>query len=83
VQLLDPIRARVKTVIEARIPIRESLQLPVTEPVDATLTFRDHLVRASLQRMDISLPFDAIVLSPTAGWAHWLSRSTSAGPVKP
>lgn len=85
VKMLDPIRARVQTVIEARIPIRESLQLPVTEPVDATLTFRDQRVRASLQRMDVNLPFDAIVLSPTAGWAHWLSRTAPApvAPVKP
>ncbi|HRH16296.1 MAG TPA: hypothetical protein PLS22_02465 [Aquabacterium sp.] len=85
VQMLDPIRARVQTVIEARVPIRESLQLPVTEPVDATLTFRDPLVHASLQRMDINLPFDAITLSPTAGWAHWWPRAAPVPtvPVKP
>lgn len=70
VRLSEPIRARVQTVIEARIPIRESLQLPVTEPVQATLTFPQQRVQASLQRMDITLPFDAITLAPTSGWAH-------------
>jgi hypothetical protein len=70
VRLSEPIRARVQTVIEARIPIRESLELPVTEPVQATLSFPQQRVQASLQRMDITLPFDAITLAPTAGWAH-------------
>ena len=70
VRLSEPLRARVQTVIEARIPIRESLQLPITEPVNATLSFPQQRVQASLQRMDITLPFDAITLAPTAGWAH-------------
>jgi hypothetical protein len=73
VRLSEPIKARIQTVIEAKIPIKESLQLPVTEPVNATLSFPQQRVQASLQRMDITLPFDAITLAPTAGWAHSLA----------
>lgn len=75
VSLPEPIQARVKTVIEAKIPIRESLQLPVTEPVQATLTFPQQQVHASLVHTEVLLPFDSITLAPTSGWASlWPER---------
>lgn len=66
VRLTEPFKARVDTVLDTRIPIRESIRLPVTAPIDATLNFPPQPVRAGLQAMDLQLPLEAITLSPAA-----------------
>lgn len=69
VRLPEPIRAHVQTTVKAQIPIRESLSLPVTEPLQATLRFPNPEIRASLAHTEVLLPFDTITVAPTSGWA--------------
>lgn len=64
VRLTEPLRTTVDTVIEARIPVHESLSLPVTAPVNATLSFPQQRVRAGLDLLDLTVPFDSVTLAP-------------------
>ena len=58
----EPLRTRIDTVIEAKVPIRESLALPISEPVSARLTFPQQQVEAGLDLMDLTVPFDSVSL---------------------
>jgi hypothetical protein len=46
------------------VPVRESLALPVTEPVSARLTFPQQEIQAGLQLLDLTVPFEAVTLAP-------------------
>lgn len=62
VRLTEPLNPRIDTVIEARIPVRETLSLPVTAPVDARLRFPRQQVQAGLAAMQVDLPLQAVEL---------------------
>ena len=62
VRITEPLRTRIDTVIEAKVPIRESLALPISEPVAARLTFPQQQVEAGLDLMDLTVPFEAVSL---------------------
>ena len=64
VRLSEPLRTRIDTVFEAKVPVRQSLSLPVTAPVEATLSFPGQVVEAGLDVMAVSLPFQAIRIEP-------------------
>jgi hypothetical protein len=64
VRLTEPLRTTVDTVIEAQVPVRESLSLPVTAPVSARLTFPQQTVRAGLDLLDLTVPFEDVTLAP-------------------
>lgn len=66
IRMTEPLKVRVDTVLDTRVPIRETMSLPVTSAVNATLTFPGKRVEAGLERMDITLPLDAIHLGPKA-----------------
>ncbi len=66
VRLIEPLRTRIDTVIEAKVPIHEALSLPLTAPVDALLTFPQQHVQAGLNLMDLTVPFQAVTLVPRA-----------------
>ncbi len=88
VTLSEPIRAHVQTTVKAQIPIRESLSLPLTEPLQATLRFPRQEVNVALVHTEVLLPFDAITVAPTSGWASlvpermrpWAPRAVRALP---
>lgn len=88
VRLPEPLRAQVDTVFETTIPIKQSMSLPVTAPVDATLTFPGQVVEAGLQLVRLDLPFDAIRVLPReaprwwpAGWPVAASGAAVATPL--
>jgi len=62
VRITEPLRTRIDTVIEAKVPIRESLALPIDEPVSARLTFPQQRVDAGLDLMELVVPFEAVSL---------------------
>jgi len=62
VRITEPLRTHVDTVVEAQVPIRESLALPISEPVQARLTFPQQRVEAGLDLMDLTVPFEAVSL---------------------
>lgn len=62
VRITEPLRTRIDTVIEAKVPIRESLALPISEPVTARLTFPQQQVEAGLDLMDLTVPFESVSL---------------------
>lgn len=64
VRLAEPLSARIDTVLDTVVPIRESFALPVTAPVNATLSFPRQTVQAGLTHMEITLPLDAVKLQP-------------------
>lgn len=78
IRLVEPLSARIDTVIDAQVPIRESFALPVTAPVNATLSFPSQTVQAGLTHMDLKLPLQAVVLSPV----NAASRASSASPAR-
>nr|WP_315199594.1 hypothetical protein [uncultured Aquabacterium sp.] len=63
VRITEPLRTRIDTVVEARVPIRESFSLPVTEPISARLTFPQQRVTAGLNLMDLTVPFESVTLA--------------------
>jgi len=65
IRLVEPLSARIDTVLDTQVPIRESFALPVTAPVNATLSFPSQTVQAGLAHMDLQLPLQAVVLSPS------------------
>lgn len=81
VRLPEPLRAQVDTVFETTIPIRQSMSLPVTAPVDAVLTFPGQTVEAGLQLVRLDLPFDAIRVLPREAPPWWPAHWPVAGPV--
>lgn len=64
VRLAEPLRTQIDTVVEARVPIKEMLSLPVTAPVSARLTFPQQHVQAGLNMLDLTVPFNAVTLAP-------------------
>lgn len=62
VHITEPLRTRIDTVIEAKVPLRESLALPISEPVNARLTFPQQHVEAGLDLMELTVPFEAVSL---------------------
>lgn len=81
VRLPEPLRAQVDTVFETTIPIRQSMSLPVTAPVDAVLTFPGQTVEAGLQLVRLDLPFDAIRVLPREAPPWWPAHWPVAGAV--
>ena len=81
VRLPEPLHAQVDTVFETTIPIKQSMSLPVTAPVDATLTFPGQVVEAGLQLVRLDLPFDAIRVLPREAPPWWPKQWPVAGPV--
>ncbi|MFY9479454.1 MAG: hypothetical protein WAQ08_17570 [Aquabacterium sp.] len=81
VRLPEPLRAQVDTVFETTIPIKQALSLPVTAPVDATLTFPGQVVEAGLQLVRLDLPFDAIRVLPREAPRWWPQGWPVAGSV--
>jgi len=81
VRLPEPLRAQVDTVFETTIPIKQALSLPVTAPVDATLTFPGQVVEAGLQLVRLDLPFDAIRVLPREAPRWWPEGWPVAGSV--
>lgn len=65
IRLVEPLSARIDTVLDTQVPIRESFALPVTAPVNATLSFPSQTVQAGLAHMDLTLPLQAVVLGPS------------------
>ena len=63
VRVTEPLRTRIDTVVHAQVPIHASLRLPVTEPVDARLTFPQQRVHAGLDLMDLTVPFEAVTMA--------------------
>ena len=63
VRITEPVRTRIDTVIQAQVPIHESLRLPVTEPVDARLTFPQQRLQAGLDLMELTIPFEAVTMA--------------------
>ena len=63
VRVTEPLRTRIDTVVHAQVPIHASLRLPVTEPVDARLTFPQQRVQAGLDLMDLTVPFEAVTMA--------------------
>ena len=78
IRIHEPLQARVDTVLDTRIPIRESFSLPVTAPVNATLNFPQQRVTAGLQSMNVRLPLKAITLSPAAPVASAAAPASAA-----
>jgi hypothetical protein len=64
IRLVEPLSAKIDTVLDTQVPIRESFNLPVTAPVNATLSFPRQSVKAGLTHMDIKLPLQDVHLSP-------------------
>ncbi|MDI1258389.1 hypothetical protein [Aquabacterium sp.] len=62
IRLAEPLSARIDTVMNTVVPIRESFSLPVTAPVNATLSFPSQSVKAGLTHMEIKLPLQAVKL---------------------
>lgn len=62
IRLAEPLSARIDAVMNTEVPIRESFNLPVTAPVNATLSFPSQTVKAGLTHMDISLPLESLRL---------------------
>lgn len=70
VRLSEPLRTRIDTVLETRVPLRGAMALALTAPVSATLTFPQQRVQAGLNLLDLTVPFDAVTLAPRGG-ASW------------
>ncbi len=64
VHLDAPLRVDVKTEVKTTVPFKQALSLPVTAPVDALLRFPQEHVRAGLDLMKLSVPFDAVRILP-------------------
>ncbi|RZL00442.1 MAG: hypothetical protein EOP36_15685 [Rubrivivax sp.] len=62
IRLAEPLSARIDAVMDTEVPIRESFNLPITAPVNATLSFPSQTVKAGLSHMDIKLPLEAVRL---------------------
>lgn len=62
IRLAEPLNARIDAVMNTEVPIRESFNLPVTAPVNATLSFPTQTVKAGLAHMDIKMPLQAVRL---------------------
>lgn len=60
VQLTQPLQARLDTVLDTRVAVDEALNLPVTAPVDAVLSFPQRDVEAGLRLMRAEVPLQAI-----------------------
>ncbi|RZI81427.1 MAG: hypothetical protein EOP38_19390 [Rubrivivax sp.] len=67
IRLNEPLSAKIDTLLDTQVPIRESFTLPVTAPVNATLSFPSQSVKAGLKHMDIQLPLADVRLAPTPG----------------
>lgn len=57
-----PLRAHIDTVIETKVPVRQALSVPLMAPVSARLTFPQPTVRAGLDLMDLTIPFNSVTL---------------------
>ncbi|MDX1695769.1 MAG: hypothetical protein R3208_18530 [Ketobacteraceae bacterium] len=62
-RLSEPLHARLDTVLDTRIPIQGTLELPVTSQIEATLNFPPKPVEAGLYYLDLSLPLDEVEFS--------------------
>lgn len=67
IRLAEPLSARIDAVMDTEVPIRESFSLPITAPVNATLSFPSQAVKAGLTHMDIQLPLEAVRLERRPG----------------
>lgn len=83
VRLRDPLRAHVQAQIKTQVPIRESLSLPVTRPVHATLRFPQRQVAAGLDLLDMTVPFNDVSFAPRDGTAAagWWARHVTPVPA--
>lgn len=64
VRMAEPLRTRIDTVIETRVPIKAAMALPITEPVAALLTFPQQRVQAGLNLMNLTVPLADVTLVP-------------------
>jgi len=82
VKLEAPLRADIDTVIETQVPFKQTLSLPLSAPVGAMLRFPDQHVKAGLNLMTLTVPFQSVRILPrAAGPAARVQPSTTALPA--
>ena len=62
-RLHEPLHAELDTVLDTQIPIKGTLEMPVTSQLEATLNFPPDPVEAGLYYLDLSLPLNEVEFS--------------------
>lgn len=66
-RLHEPLHAELDTVLDTEIPIKGTLEMPVTSQLQATLNFPPEPVEAGLYYLDLSLPLNEVEFSLREG----------------
>lgn len=64
VRFSEPLHTTLDTVIETRLPLHGAMDIPLTAPVSASLTFPQQKVQAGLELLDLTVPFEDVTLAP-------------------